>query len=128
MGTFFRHIFTMMKKRFCRSTGTDALLPLQQDVNRLKKEVALLRELLESQHWRIEKFHVDRMHVEQFTINLESINVDQLGGALNVGITHSCLVSTGDLPAQKEPENQKNPPAAQSGKEEGYILTFRLQR
>ncbi|MDQ0286846.1 hypothetical protein J2Z49_001963 [Desulfofundulus luciae] len=128
MGIFFRHIFTLMKKRFCRCTGTDALLPLQQDVDRLKKEVALLRELLESQHWRIEKFHVDRMHVEQFTINLENINVDQLGGALNVGITHSCLVGKGDLPAQKEPEDPKDPPAAQTGNQGGYILTFRPQR
>ncbi|MGB9804585.1 hypothetical protein [Desulfofundulus sp.] len=139
MGVFLRHIMALFKKGGHRHNFTesrkvtekyafhDALVPLKQDLELLKNELALLKKLLESQHWRIEKFHVDRMHVEQFTIELENITVDQLGGALNVGITHSCLVTRGNMPFKKEPEGGKDPQELLPQTREGYILTFHPQ-
>ncbi|SHF41983.1 hypothetical protein SAMN02745218_02213 [Desulfofundulus australicus DSM 11792] len=118
MGNLINKLTALFKKRFRGRDSRDALLLLRQDVEQLKKEVLLLRELLEGRCWHIDKFHVDRMEVEQFNINLESINVDQLGGALNVGITHSCPVGGGG------PADPPDPPD-QPGEKQGYSLTFR---
>lgn len=72
----------------------DSIDILSTRVDALQKEIEEMQ--LEMQNgFTIDKYIVERMNVDKFELNVEAIDVEEVSGALNVGITHNSIVHKG---------------------------------
>ncbi|MTI83193.1 MAG: hypothetical protein FH756_04655 [Firmicutes bacterium] len=81
---------------------------LQASLTRLENEVQIIKKQVQNLQSNqeapkdgkdskngIENFTVERMYVDKFELNVESIDVETVSGALNVGIIHNSMVGAG---------------------------------
>ena len=72
-----------------------SLTRLEAEVHAVKEQVQRMQSILDAPKDGIENFTVEKMYVDKFELNVESIDVETVSGALNVGITHNSVVGMG---------------------------------
>lgn len=122
-----------------------SLTRLEAEVQIIKEQLLRLQSALEAQKSGIENYTVERMYVDKFELTVESIDVETVSGALNVGIIHNSVVDTGKTGGMSSPgaghkvtasnlkqiinehldTGQKSPmPASRDREEKKYTRTF----
>lgn len=102
---------------------------LQSSVAQLDTKINSMQEYITKMHselenrFTIDKYVVESMNVEKFELKVEAINVEEVGGALNVGIIHNSVVYKGRSNQDVNSLNRKHTDICEHGKNK-YAMTF----
>lgn len=129
------HLFKILRfpwftQSFSQSSLQDSIDQLNVRINKLQEQIEQVQSTLETENCTIEKYIVERMNVERFELNVETIDVEEVSGALNVGITHNSVVHRGrskkDViqPHQNRKQQVTQQPDACEYGEKKYTMTF----
>jgi len=122
--------FPWSTQSFSQSSLQDSIDQLNIRINKLQQQIEQVQSTLETENFTIEKYIVERMNVESFELNVETIDVEEVSGALNVGITHNSVVHRGrskkDViqPHQNKKQQITQQPDVCEYEEKKYTMTF----
>ncbi|KGP74071.1 hypothetical protein [Pontibacillus yanchengensis] len=99
---------------------------LEETIQQLQRQILELQKSISTEQQKGNEFHFHIQHVdikdptlEQLTFSLESLDIEELSGALNVGNNFGVSV---DTPEKKQQSQQQNQQVSTTKK--GYSVSF----